>query len=201
MDFYLASGNRHKLYEFQMLLPGFEIRIPSDDGIGFDPLENGKSFLENAMIKARALYHIVRKPVLADDSGLIVDALGDEPGIFSARYGDREAGRRLSTEERNIYLLDKLKNTKIRSARFICALVFLKSDEIFYIVQEISSGLISEKTSGGRGFGYDPLFYLPENKKTAAELSESEKNRISHRGKAARKLYTLLKSIKDKEQI
>lgn len=186
MDLYLATGNQNKKREIQNVLPDYRIIIPRDLGIEFDPDECGSTFLENAMIKARALFDITGKPVISDDSGLIVDALAGEPGIFSARYGNKESGKKLTASERNAYLLSRLSGKKQREARFVCNMVFLIDEYRFVSVQEDFCGLITGSISGSNGFGYDPVFFLPELGMTAAELDDEQKNRISHRGKALR---------------
>ncbi len=188
MELYLATGNVNKKKEIQDVLPDFRIIIPSDLGIGFDPKEYGSTFMENAMIKAMALYDITGKPVIADDSGLIVDALDGEPGIFSARYGNEESGGKLTASERNAYLLSRLSGKKRREARFVCNMVFLIDKFRFVSVQEDFCGLITDSVSGNNGFGYDPVFFLPELGMTAAELDDEHKNRISHRGKALNRI-------------
>jgi XTP/dITP diphosphohydrolase len=158
---------------------------PSDAGIAFDPVEDGASFAENALIKARALFAIVGEPVVADDSGLCVDALGGRPGIHSARYG----GGKLDAAGRNALLLEELKDAAERSARFVCAMAFVYGKERFVVVGESLEGEIisrKEDAAGKGGFGYDPVFFLPQRGCTLAELSAEEKNKVSHRGRAAR---------------
>lgn len=195
MELFLATGNLHKKKEFQDVLPEFKILIPSDLNLEFDPDECGSSFFENSMIKALALYEITGKPVIADDSGLVVDALNGEPGIYSARYGNRESGRILDTPERNAYLLSKVSKTDPRNARFICNIVFLINKFRFYSIQEDFCGVITDKPSGNHGFGYDPVFFLPEIGKTAAEIDDDHKNRISHRGKALNRISGLINNF------
>ena len=193
MAIWFATGNEHKRQELEAIL-GRPVKIPSEAGIGFDPDENGGNFLENALIKARALYAIVREPVIADDSGVCVDALGGRPGIYSARYGSAE-GRKLSDAERNRLLLAELdavsgngshSSAPRRTARFVCAMVLLVSEDRFFAAQETLEGEITAQGRGEGGFGYDPILYIPGLGRTVAELSEAEKNRLSHRGKAGR---------------
>jgi XTP/dITP diphosphohydrolase len=188
---WFATGNPHKREELAAVLEGHEIRIPPEGS--FDPEETGASFLENALIKARALYRQVRSPVIADDSGLCVDALGGRPGIFSARYGS--ASRPLDAGERNALLLGELESHSRRSARFVCAMVLLLAEDRFFVAQETLEGEIVRESRGSGGFGYDPLLYLPDRGCTVAELPQGEKNRISHRGKAARILREVLPSL------
>lgn len=167
----------------QELLPSHAIVLPKDEGIEFDPEETGCSFFENAMIKAKALYDIVKAPVLADDSGLCVDFLNGAPGVLSARYGSIE-GDHVSAEAGIKKVLAELKGVKERSARFACCMVFLLDENRFYSVQETCEGIITEAPSGTGGFGYDPIFFVEKFGKTFAELTSEQKNSISHRGRA-----------------
>jgi XTP/dITP diphosphohydrolase len=220
MTIWLASGNVHKQQELAAILQNHTLTLPADGGIaGFDPEETGSTFMENALIKARSLYRLLTSaetagPVLADDSGLCVDALEGRPGIFSARYrGSRQgpqtaaAGDKLNTAKRNALLLEELDAVlggstakralrhKSRSARFVCAMVLYWGPDRFYAVQETLEGEIvsgPEEIRGVGGFGYDPIMYLPELGRTVAELSEEEKNALSHRGKAAGAIAKLL---------
>jgi XTP/dITP diphosphohydrolase len=195
MVLWFATGNVHKRDELAAILSGADIRIPADAGLAFDPREDGKTFLENALIKARALYRLVRAPVIADDSGLCVDALGGGPGIRSARYG-AEDGRVLSGEKRNMLLLRELEGVSDRRARFVCAMALLLAEDRFFAVQETLEGEISNKPCGSGGFGYDPVMYLPEIGLTVAELPDGEKNALSHRGKAAKALSLFLANLR-----
>lgn len=184
MDIVLATGNLHKKEELQEILKGHKILLPGDLNARFDCEENGESYLDNALIKAKALYKVVGRPVVADDSGISVPALGGAPGVYSARYGSEEAGRILESPERNAYLLKKMENITDRRAFFVCSMVLMLDEYRIYTVQETFSGEIGHEPFGGGGFGYDPLFYLQEYGKTVAQLPAEEKNRISHRGKA-----------------
>lgn len=161
----------------------------------FDPEETGSTFFENSMIKAKALYDIVKAPVLADDSGLCVDFLNGAPGVHSARYGSIE-GEHVSAEAGIIKVLNELKGVKKRSAFFACCIVFLLNENRFYSVQEICEGTISEAPSGSGGFGYDPIFFVEKLGKTFAELTSEEKNSISHRGKALVSISKLIEPLK-----
>lgn len=192
MKIYLASGNLHKKKEFESLLPGFEIVVPKEEGLAFDPAETGATFFENALIKAKSLYSMIRKPVIADDSGLCIDFLNGAPGVFSARYGEKD-GNSLSFEAKIEKVLAELKGEKNRKAHFVCCIVVLFNEHRFYSVQEICEGEIAESVHGKNGFGYDPIFYLKEFGKTFAELTETEKNAVSHRGKAASVAAKLLR--------
>ncbi len=195
MEIIFATQNKHKAEELRLILPGHRIYTPDDIGVDFDYEETGNSFLENSMGKAKALYGITRKAVIADDSGLSVPALNGEPGIYSARYGMEEKGRMLEAEERNLYLLDKMKEIRNREAYFVCCMTLILSPERFFTVQETMEGIIASEPAGVNGFGYDPLFFLPGYGKTVAEIPEEEKNRISHRGRAGRRIAAILDSL------
>lgn len=206
MKLFLASGNKHKQREMQEILPDYEILIPSDIGIDFNPEETGKTFYENSLLKARSLWNLVHEPVLADDSGICVEALDNEPGIYSARYAGPlymhgyPDGRKINQDEQNESLIKQLNDTKSknRNCFYVCSMVLLFNPEKFFIAQETFEGKLIEDLSqqaGSDGFGYDPIVYLPEYKKTVAELTAEEKNKISHRGKAARQIATILNSL------
>jgi len=210
MTIWFATGNAHKKAELSAILQthGVNCRllIPKDAGLDFDPEETGTSFHENALLKAGVLYAMLNKarpplfnpgdPVIADDSGLCVDALGGRPGIFSARYTGTIRNEQLKTNkgklddfERNILLLDELGDTHNRKARFVCAMVLMYSPDRFFVSQEIMEGEIvrdRDHAKGAGGFGYDPILFIPELGRTVAELSNEEKNMYSHRGKAAK---------------
>jgi XTP/dITP diphosphohydrolase len=196
MKLVLATNNAHKKEELEQILDDHTILMPKDFGIEFDFEETELSFFGNARGKAEALWKQLGPeqpyPVIADDSGLVVPALKGEPGIFSARYGSDVFGRMLSTPERNEYLLEKMKDIDNRRAFFVCSMVAVFDDYRFIAVQETFEGVIGRAPAGSNGFGYDPLLYLPELDRTAAELSDTEKNHLSHRGKAARSLKRLL---------
>jgi XTP/dITP diphosphohydrolase len=176
---YFASGNKAKAAEVGAIL-GCQVILPHEHNIMFEAEETGDSFTDNALIKARALYNSVKHPVLADDSGLVIEVLPGELGVRTARFG----GSRLSQQQKNRLLLQKMANKSNRRARFICAAVLLRNEDEFIITQRHWVGEIAASLSGSEGFGYDPLFYLPEYQKTAAELSADIKNRISHRALA-----------------
>ena len=194
MTIWLASGNAHKKKEIAAIFPEHTIKIPKDAEIDFDPLETGSTFLENAMIKAKALFDIVKEPVIADDSGICVDALDGRPGIYSARYGS-EDGKKLDAAERNALLIAELGDHPNRKARFVCAMVLFLNPDRFFIVQETLEGEIIKTAKGSGGFGYDPILYIPEKGMTTAELPEDEKNRVSHRGKAGKIISEILRNL------
>ncbi|MCK5197702.1 MAG: RdgB/HAM1 family non-canonical purine NTP pyrophosphatase [Spirochaetales bacterium] len=191
MEIILASGNRHKLFELKEILEGHTLLLPEDIGIDFDFEETGNSYLENSYGKAFALFDQINCPVLADDSGLNVTALNGGPGIYSARFGS-QGGVLLEAQERNLYLLDQLEGMSDLSAEFICCMTLVLDKNRFFMVQESFKGEITKKSTGINGFGYDPVFFLPEYGKTVAELPEEEKNRISHRGKAGYRIAKIL---------
>ena len=187
-EWVLASNNGHKLAEFVRLFPNHTILMPSDIGLEFAYSEEGETFLENAYGKALALFHMAKRPVMADDSGLCVAALGGEPGIFSSRYGAGVAGALLDAPKRNAYLLDRMEGAENRAAFFVCCMVLLFDETRFFVAQETVHGTIAESPRGDNGFGYDPLFLLPDRGLTIAELPDVEKDAISHRGRAARRI-------------
>ena len=179
----LASRNRHKLTELSAILSqhGFEIVLESDCGLDLEVEETGTTFEENSMLKARAVLEASGLPALADDSGLAVDALGGAPGVYSARYGGRD-----SDAARIAYLLENLKDVppERRTARFVCVITCLLPDGRSIVARGECPGLILDAPRGESGFGYDPVFYLPEAGRTFAELSPEEKNARSHRARA-----------------
>lgn len=146
------------------------------------------------MIKARALYELTSRPALADDSGICVDALAGAPGIHSARYGS-ESGHLLDDRGRNDLLLERMYGIEDRRCRFVCCMVLYLGNDRFFTVQETLEGIVSLSAAGRGGFGYDPLVYIPEFGCSVAELSETQKNRISHRAKAARALAKLIDEV------
>ena len=197
MNIWFATNNKHKKTELEAVL-GTKLKIPSEEGLEFNPIESGSQFYENTLIKASALYELlkIKEPVIADDSGLCVDALDGRPGVHSAYYGYTE-NKKLSSHEQNLLLLEELGDSKNRKARFICSMVLYFGSGRFYIVQEKMEGEITRKDGikGDGGFGYDPVFFLPEYNKTLAQLSEEEKNAVSHRGKAGRLIADYLSII------
>jgi XTP/dITP diphosphohydrolase len=191
MKIYFATGNAHKKEELARILPDHEIVMPSDEGIPFDPEETENTFYGNSLIKARALWELTGQPVIADDSGICVDALGGAPGVLSARYGS-EQGQKLDSTQRNALLLDKMNGVQNRSCRFVCNMVLYLAADRFYSVQETLEGTLIDHMRGTGGFGYDPLVLVPEYGLTVAELSPEKKDELSHRGKAGRIIARLL---------
>ncbi|MBT3520359.1 MAG: RdgB/HAM1 family non-canonical purine NTP pyrophosphatase [Gammaproteobacteria bacterium] len=181
----LASNNSHKIKEFSKILDEENIQLISQSKLDIPEAdETGLTFLENSIIKARNASLIAKLPAIADDSGIEVDALNGRPGIYSARY----AGLECDDKANNKLLLKELKDIpfSLRTARYHCTIVYLSSYDhpVPKIYNATWEGYIGTQEIGKNGFGYDPLFYLPEYKCTAAELSESVKNTISHRGQA-----------------
>lgn len=189
----IASGNRGKLAEFADLLAHWDCEAVPQSAFNITPVdETGDSFVENALLKANAASHHSGLPAIADDSGLIVDALGGAPGIYSARY----AGEDASDADNNAKLLAALADVPEaeRSARFHCALVYLRhwQDPNPIICQADWEGRILTEPAGEAGFGYDPLFLVPSEDASAAQLDAGTKNRISHRGQAMALLLAAL---------
>lgn len=184
-----ATGNKGKIREFsQILTPlGFEVVSPKDIGLDIDPEETGTTFAENAKIKALAFMQASGMPVIADDSGLSVDCLDGAPGIYSARYAEG------SDADRCDKLLKNMQGAENRSARFISAVCMVFPDGRTVEAEGCCEGQINCSPVGENGFGYDPVFYIPDMKKTVAQMSADEKNAISHRGKALRFLAEKLK--------
>jgi len=190
----LATKNQGKISEFRDMFTGFGLEIKGLNDFGPIPpvIEDGETFEDNAVKKARFTARVLGFPALADDSGLTVKALGGEPGVLSARY----AGEGATDRENNIKLLDKMKDIEDRDAAFICVLAIAVPRGPALIYEGTCGGVISKELAGSRGFGYDPLFYCPPLKKTFAELSKQEKNSVSHRGKAMAELRGELDKVR-----
>ena len=188
----LASNNKGKIAEVKEILKDMNVEVISmkEAGLEVDIEENGSTFEENALIKAEAIMKMTGEITIADDSGLEVDYLNKEPGIYSARY----MGHDTSYDIKNNAIIQRLEGVKgtDRSARFVCAMAVVFPDGKNIIARGTMEGLIADKPMGENGFGYDPIMYLPEYQKTSAQLSSEEKNKISHRGKALEKLKTQL---------
>lgn len=183
MKVILASKNQHKLTELSSILSklGFEIALESDYGLDIEVEETGETFEENSLLKAEAVMKASGMPVLADDSGLMVDALSGAPGVYSARYGNKG-----SDSERTAYLLENMKDVPDtqRGAKFVCVITCLFPDGKKIVARGECPGVIARAPKGENGFGYDPVFYLPEYGMTYAELPAEQKNAISHRARA-----------------
>ena len=194
-----ATGNKNKMIEIRMILEdlGCKILSQKEAGIQADVVEDGKTFEENALIKATTIADIARKMpeyknavVLADDSGLEIDALNKEPGIYSARY----MGEDTSYDIKNQALIDRLEGVpdEKRTARFVCAIAAALPDGSTEVVRGTMEGRIGYEITGENGFGYDPIFYLPQFGCSSAELEPEKKNELSHRGEGLRKMRKVL---------
>ncbi len=185
-----ATTNQGKVKEIQAILKDLNIDIVAqeDAGLDIEIEETGTTFEQNALIKARAVSMMCDEPVLADDSGLCVEALGGEPGVYSARY----AGEDASDEERMKKVLRELGGTKNRKAKFVTVMAIVFPDGTELTAQGEAEGEITYEPRGQGGFGYDPIFYSGEIQKTFAQATEEEKNRVSHRKRALETLYEKL---------
>lgn len=189
-DIMIATSNNGKIIEYKKILEPLGFKVHSLAEI--DPLEideNGSTFSENALIKARSVKGKCDMIVIADDSGLEIDALNKEPGIHSARY---LAGH--DYEYKNRIILSRMEGISDRTARFVCSMALI--DESEHVFEGIMEGKIADKPAGTNGFGYDPIFIVPQFNLTSAQLSIEEKNSVSHRGKATRQLLDYLKEHK-----
>ena len=191
MKFLVATNNQGKLKEFNQILGELGIQCVSlkDMGISVDVEETGTTFMENALLKAKEIYKIAKLPTISDDSGLMVDALSGEPGVYSARY----AGEPTDDNKNMDKLLSKLQGETNRTARFKSVIAVVFSEEDVLISEGECEGVIIDEKRGDNGFGYDPIFYVKQLDKTFAEMTDSEKNSLSHRGNAIRNLKEQLK--------
>lgn len=200
MRLLIATHNRGKLIEYQELLAGLPVELVTLDDVGIheDVEENGTTFVENARIKALAYARQSDLMTLADDSGLEVDALGGEPGVYSKRY----AGEHANDADRITFLLYKLRDVPVeaRSARFRCAIAIASPRGELWETSGTCEGDILFEPRGSSGFGYDPIFYFPRRGKTMAELPPAEKNKISHRARAAERAYKILEQTLQKDK-
>lgn len=190
-----ATGNEGKMREIRLLLAdlGLPVLSMKEAGVNPDIVEDGTSFGENAQIKAKAVWDLTGDIVLADDSGLVVDYIGGEPGIYSARY----MGEDTPYEIKNRNIIDRLKDAEgqERSARFVCNIAAVLPDGQVLHTEETMEGLIAKEPAGQGGFGYDPILYLPQYGMTSAEITMEEKNKISHRGKALQSMKAALENV------
>lgn len=183
----VASNNAHKIREIKEILIKYNMEVMSmkEAGIEIEIEENGKTFMENAFKKADTIHKIMPEyMIIADDSGLMVDALNGAPGIYSARFSGEHGNYKKNNEK----LLNLLKDEKNKNAKFVSAVVFIINDEEIIKVQGEINGVIIDEEKGENGFGYDPLFYIPEYDKTFAQMESELKNSISHRANALSKL-------------
>lgn len=195
-----ATGNEGKMKEIRLILAdlGCEILSMKEAGADVDIVENGSTFAQNAEIKAKAVWEKTGDIVLADDSGLVVDYLNGEPGIYSARY----LGEDTSYEIKNQVIIDRLKDAgdDERSARFICNIAAVLPDGRTLHTEGAVEGMIAKEPFGEGGFGYDPIFYIPEYDATSAQLTMEQKNQISHRGKALKAMEAELREVLGRNQ-
>lgn len=192
----VASNNDHKIKEIKEMLSQFPFEVLSlkEANINIDVEETGTTFMENADIKASEIFKIAHGDmVLADDSGLSVEALNGAPGVFSARFAGSH-GDTKANNEKLLHLLEGISDEN-RKAKFVCAMVLIINEDEIVKVQGESEGIITAEFRGEEGFGYDPLFFVPEYKKTFAQMSSEEKNAISHRGRALDKLKSELEKL------
>lgn len=189
-----ATGNAGKMREIREILADLDVEVLSmkEAGVFVDVEENGKSYEENALLKARAVAKRTDAIVLADDSGLEIDALGGEPGIYSSRY----LGEDTPYSEKNATILKRMEGVsgEQRSARFVCAIAAIFPDGEEVTMRAAIEGEIAKEPAGEGGFGYDPIFYFPEFGKTTAQMTAEEKNQVSHRGKALEKMKEVLQN-------
>ncbi len=198
MKLLIATNNLNKVHELQEILTGLPLVIttPAQEGLTLDPEETGLTFEENAIIKARAFAQASGLLTLADDSGLEIDALGGRPGVLSARYGstakDDHAGR-------NRLVLDQLAALNVpwteRTGRFRCVIALARPERLIGTVQGAVEGYIAYEPKGSNGFGYDPIFFVPEFNQTLAEVPSAQKHSISHRGQAGRAAAKLVEKV------
>ena len=193
IEILFATSNAGKAKEVQAMFSDLDVDVKTlrEEGIDVAIEENGQTFAENALIKAKAIAGMTDKIVLADDSGLVVDYLNGEPGIYSARY----MGEDTSCDIKNARILERMEGVPDdqRTARFVCAMAAIMPGGEVICTEGIMEGLIGYEMKGTNGFGYDPIFYLPEYGMTSSEISPEKKNEISHRGKALRKMQDELK--------
>jgi len=181
----LATQNKNKLKEMQAIFKDFDIEIVSPPA-DFDPIEDGKTFFDNSLIKAKAASQLLNLPALADDSGLQIEALDGEPGVYSARWAD-------TNDERISKAISSLQGVQNRNAQFICTMTLTDAEgELLHTTTGICKGEILEEQKGSNGFGYDPIFWIPSLEKTMAELNMDEKNQISHRSIALKAILEYL---------
>ena len=195
-DLLLASQNPGKLNEMRLLVEGLTFRVigPRDIGILDSPDETGRTFVENATLKARHYARLSGRLTVADDSGLSVDALDGGPGLFSSRFG----GEGASDLDRNLLLLETLRGVPVerRGARFTSAVVAALGDDVLFATEQHVEGRIAEAMRGSNGFGYDPLFFYPPFGRTFGEVARDDKDRVSHRGKAFARLREFLEGFR-----
>lgn len=189
MELFIVSNNQHKIEEFKQLLEplGYCIKSLKDISFPIEIEETGKTFEENAILKAKTCFELLNIPCIADDSGFEVIALNNEPGVLSARY----LGEKTSYDYKNEIILQRLKDVSDRSCRYVCVIAYVDGETV-KTFQGVVNGLVSEQAKGTNGFGYDPIFYYPPFSKTLAEVKPEEKNSVSHRYQAVVGLVNFL---------
>ena len=188
----LATNNKHKLQEVRQILSPHKIVVYGLNDLNLKPeeaIENGKNYFENALIKAKTVQKLTKMPIIADDSGLEIEAMDNQPGLRSARFAEECGGHEKAIEK----ILDNLKNTDNRKARFVCDIVLLNVEDKPLLFEGIAPGRIADEPFGKGGFGYDPIFICDDTNMRYAEMSAESKNIFSHRGRALKKLLAYLR--------
>lgn len=190
----IATSNIHKVEEFKQMLEPLDYTVKSllDLKEQIDIEENGETFAENALIKARTVHQLMHTAVISDDSGLSVDAMDGAPGVYSARF----LGYDTDYAVKNQYIIDQVKG-KERGAQFVCAIGYVEEDGTEHVFTGVVRGEIAQQMTGDHGFGYDPIFYYPPYQTTLANVTEEQKNAVSHRGRALEQLIAFLKEGKE----
>lgn len=190
----LATSNAHKVEEFKEMLEPFGYTITSllDFDEEFDIEETGTTFEENALIKAKTMHDKLGIAVIADDSGLMVNALDGAPGIYSARF----MGKDTSYDIKNQYIIDQCKDAEDKGCQFVCAIAYVEENGESHIFTGIVEGIVADHIEGEKGFGYDPIFYYPPYQTTLANVSEEQKNAVSHRGRALKQFVDFIEKRK-----
>lgn len=190
----LATSNAHKVEEFKEMLEPFGYTITSllDFDEEFDIEETGTTFEENALIKAKTMHDKLGIAVIADDSGLMVNALDGAPGIYSARF----MGKDTSYDIKNQYIIDQCKDAEDKGCQFVCAIAYVEENGESHVFTGIVEGIVADHIEGEKGFGYDPIFYYPPYQTTLANVSEEQKNAVSHRGRALKQFVDFIEKRK-----
>ncbi len=190
----LATSNAHKVEEFKEMLEPFGYTITSllDFDEEFDIEETGTTFEENALIKAKTMHDKLGIAVIADDSGLMVNALDGAPGIYSARF----MGKDTSYDIKNQYIIDQCKDADDKGCQFVCAIAYVEENGESHVFTGVVEGIVADHIEGEKGFGYDPLFYYPPYQTTLANVSEEQKNAVSHRGRALKQFVDFIEKRK-----
>ncbi len=185
-EIWIATTNQHKVSEYEHMFSHYGITVKSINDLQekIDIVEDGLTFEENALIKAKVLSKLINKAVISDDSGLVIDCLNGEPGIHSARY----LGHDTDYTYKNSVIIERLKQVSNRNCRFVCAIALVIPNKVEKVFVGTIEGIVNDKIEAGNGFGYDPIFYVPSIGKCLSQISNEEKNKISHRGKACEEL-------------